>query len=94
MHVGAGVGYYTAILAEIVGPTGRITAIEIDPDLAGGARHNLGKGWPRVTVVAGDGFAFRPDRPADAIIVNLGVTHVSTAWLDALAAENGRFSCR
>ena len=35
-------------------------------------------------------FTFRPDRPADAIIVNAGVTHFSSAWLDALATENGR----
>jgi protein-L-isoaspartate(D-aspartate) O-methyltransferase len=41
-------------------------------------------------VVAANGFAFRPDRPADAIIVNAGVTHFSVAWLDSLAPENGR----
>ena len=31
VHVGAGTGYYSAILAEIVGRAGRVTAIEIDP---------------------------------------------------------------
>src|SRR5207245_3610703 len=41
-------------------------------------------------VVTTDGFAFRPDHPADAIIVNAGVAHLSLAWLDALAPENGR----
>jgi len=41
-------------------------------------------------VVAADGFAFGPDRPADAIIVNAGVTHFPSAWLDSLAPENGR----
>jgi protein-L-isoaspartate(D-aspartate) O-methyltransferase len=90
VHVGAGTGYYSAILAEIVGPDGRVTAIEIDPALAARARENLTPAWPQATVVAADGFAFRPDRPADAIIVNAGVTHFSPAWLDSLAAENGR----
>ena len=33
-HVGAGTGYYSAILAEIVGRSGRVTAIEIDPACA------------------------------------------------------------
>jgi protein-L-isoaspartate(D-aspartate) O-methyltransferase len=89
VHVGSGTGYYSAILAEIVGPAGRVTAIEIDPALAARAGENLGK-WPQVTVVAANGFTFRPDRPADAIIVNAGVTHFSSVWLDALAAENGR----
>ena len=40
-------------------------------------------------MVAADGFTFRPDRPADAIIVNAGVTRLSPAWLDALVMENG-----
>ena len=34
VHVGAGVGYYTAILRHLVGRTGRVTAIEYDPVLA------------------------------------------------------------
>lgn len=90
IHVGAGTGYYSAILAEIVGPTGRVTAIEIDPDLATRARNNLAAHWPQATVVAANGFTYRPDAPADAIVVNAGVTHLSLAWLDALAPENGR----
>jgi protein-L-isoaspartate(D-aspartate) O-methyltransferase len=90
VHVGAGTGYYSAILAEIVGPAGRITAVEVDPILAARAKENLAAAWPQATVVATDGFLFQPDRPADAIAVNAGVTHVSSVWLDALAAENGR----
>ena len=89
IHVGSGQGYYSAILAEIVGPTGRVTAIEIDPDLATKARRNLASDWPQATVVAADGFAYRADAPADAIIVNAGVTHLSLAWL-AVAPEKGR----
>ena len=33
-HVGCGVGYYTAILAEVVGAAGRVVGVEIDADLA------------------------------------------------------------
>jgi protein-L-isoaspartate(D-aspartate) O-methyltransferase len=90
IHVGAGQGYYSAILAEIVGRKGRVTAIEIDPSLAAEAQRNLADDWPQVVVVAADGFAYRPNAPADAIVVNAGVTHLSLAWLDALAPENGR----
>jgi protein-L-isoaspartate(D-aspartate) O-methyltransferase len=90
MHVGAGTGYYTAILAELVGPKGRVTAIEIDPDLARRTRENLDGDWPQVEVVAGDGFAYRPPVLTDAIIVNAGVSHIAPAWLDGLAPENGR----
>jgi protein-L-isoaspartate(D-aspartate) O-methyltransferase len=90
VHVGAGTGYYSAVLAEIVGREGRVTAIEIDPGLAARATENLASAWPQARVVKANGFAFRPELPADAIIVNAGVTHFSPAWLDSLAAENGR----
>jgi protein-L-isoaspartate(D-aspartate) O-methyltransferase len=89
VHVGAGAGYYTAILAEIVGPTGRVTAIEIDPQLASRARDNLAL-WRQTTVTVADGFAFRLDQPTDAIIVNAGVTHIAVNWLDALSANGSR----
>jgi protein-L-isoaspartate(D-aspartate) O-methyltransferase len=90
VHIGAGTGYYSAILADIVGRTGRVTAIEIDPMLAVRAKENLAAAWPQATVVAADGFLFQLDRPADAIVVNAGVTHFSPVWFDALAADNGR----
>ena len=90
IHVGAGLGYYSAIMAEIVGPGGRVTALEIDPDLAKRARANLARGWPQANVVAADGFAFRAEEPVDAIVVNAGVTHLAPPWLDSLNADNGR----
>ena len=34
LHLGCGMGYYTAVLAELVGPAGAVTAIEIDEPLA------------------------------------------------------------
>jgi protein-L-isoaspartate(D-aspartate) O-methyltransferase len=89
VHVGAGTGYYSAILAEIVGRNGKVAAVEIDPELAAAAQRNLAFAWPQAVVMATNGFALRPEEPADAIIVNAGVTHLSLAWVDSLA-ENGR----
>jgi protein-L-isoaspartate(D-aspartate) O-methyltransferase len=34
VHIGAGTGYYTAILACLVGPSGKVTGIEVDASLA------------------------------------------------------------
>lgn len=90
VHIGTGTGYYSAILAEIVGATGHVTAVEIDPGLAARSRENLAAAWPQASVVTADGFTFRPEWPADAVIVNAGVSHLSLTWLDALAPNNGR----
>ena len=82
LHVGAGTGYYTALLAELVGPTGHVEAYEIDPALAARAKRNL-TNFPTVTLWARSGVA--DDLPqADAIYVNAGITQPERAWLDAL----------
>lgn len=86
-HVGGGLGYYTAILSELVGEKGRVTAIEVDADLAARARQNLPP-WPNVDLHTGDGGEFDPG-PADAIFINAGVTHPHALWLDRLK-DGGR----
>jgi protein-L-isoaspartate(D-aspartate) O-methyltransferase len=81
-HLGCGVGYYTALMAEIAGPEGHVVASEIDPELAARAQANLA-GYTNVQVHAGDGAEFNPG-DCDAILINAGVTHPHTAWLDRL----------
>lgn len=81
-HVGAGTGYYTAILAEMVGPTGRVRAIEIDEDLAARARRSLAQ-WPQVEVVTGDGTVMAGG-PHDGIYVSAGAGRLAESWLAAL----------
>ena len=82
VHVGAGTGYYTAILAALVGPTGNVVAFEIQADLADCARENL-KHLPNVTVLS-DSAAEAHLPNADVIYVNAGATHPLPSWLDAL----------
>ena len=71
----AGVGYYTAILAELVGATGRMTAIEYDAELAARATANFAQ-TPHVRVVHGDGTRVLFE-PADVIYVNAGAISMS-----------------
>jgi len=82
VHVGAGVGYYTAILAQLVGPTGRVFAYEVDPAIAARAARTLA-GFDNVVVAARTGIA--PDLPkADAIYVNASAIEPFREWRDAL----------
>ena len=82
LHLGCGTGYYTAILAELTGPAGTVTAIELDLGLATRAREALAL-WPQVTVIHGDG-AKGPFELADAIVASAGATHPLAAWLAAV----------
>ena len=84
-HVGCGTGYYSAIMAEMVGVDGRVVAVEVDKALAQRARRNL-KGYQQVEVMNADGFSYEPGR-VDAILVNAGVTQPSQVWLDLLRAK-------
>jgi protein-L-isoaspartate(D-aspartate) O-methyltransferase len=83
LHVGAGTGYYTAVMAHVVAATGRVVAIEVDEALAARARLNVAA-MPWVEIHHGDGRA-PIDGTLDAILVNAGVTHPLDSWLDALA---------
>jgi protein-L-isoaspartate(D-aspartate) O-methyltransferase len=82
VHVGCGTGYYTAILAEVVGRRGCVTAIELDPGLAARAQQNLAP-LTHVHVVQGNGCEHDPGA-VDAIYVNAGATHPLPLWLDRL----------
>ena len=87
LHVGAGLGYYTALMAHCVGSAGRVVAYEAEPGLAGRAHANLAAmPWVELREEAA---ADRLDGAFDAILVNAGMTHPPAAWLDALA-EGGR----
>jgi len=81
-HLGCGVGYYTAMIAEVVGPSGSVVAIDVNPGLAARAKENL-SAYENVTVHAGDGATFDPG-PCDGMFINAGVTHPLPLWLDRL----------
>lgn len=87
LHVGCATGYYTALIAHVVGSIGRVAAVEVDEELCRTATSNLDP-WPWVEVRSGDGRAGPSDR-FDVILIHAGATHVETSWLDALA-DGGR----
>jgi len=87
LQIGTGSGYYTAILAELVGPNGRVDGIEIDAPLAKAAEGNLAA-WPTAHVRLGDASA-PIDGRWDLIVAFAGATAPHTWWLDALA-DGGR----
>ncbi len=81
-HVGAGTGYYTAILAHLVAPDGHVEAYEYEEDLAADAADNL-KAYLSVAVHSGTAFGVVLPR-ADIVYVNAGVLAPDPGWLRAL----------
>jgi len=82
IHVGGGSGYYTAVLAELTGPSGSVVAYEVEQQLAERATANLAD-YPGVAVKHLSG-AEGPLPTCDVIYVNAGATDPMDAWLDAL----------
>ncbi|MGQ9367888.1 protein-L-isoaspartate O-methyltransferase family protein [Azospirillum sp. ST 5-10] len=83
VHIGAGTGYYSALLGRLVGDSGRVLAVEVDAALAARARDALAP-YGNVTVVHGDG-ALWPQDAADVVYVSAHVSRPADAWLAALA---------
>jgi protein-L-isoaspartate(D-aspartate) O-methyltransferase len=81
-HIGAGTGYYSAILSVLALPRGTVNAIEIDENLARRARDNL-EPFENVSVIHGDATQL-PLPPSDLIYVNAGVVTPPVGWLKAL----------
>jgi protein-L-isoaspartate(D-aspartate) O-methyltransferase len=88
-QIGAGLGYYSAILSHLVGPTGSVFALEANPLLAKQCQRNLAS-YPNSTCLHADGstYPFKA-RSLDVLIVHGAATHVPRRWLESLN-EGGR----
>lgn len=82
IHVGAGTGYYSAIMAILTGPGGSVIAYELEKPLAAKAAANLLE-YPHITVQ--DCSATQAPLPeCDVIYVSAGATSPLDTWLHAL----------
>ncbi|GAA0989545.1 methyltransferase domain-containing protein [Nocardiopsis tropica] len=84
LEIGTGTGWNAAILSSLVGPTGSVISLEIDPEVAEHARERLaGTG---VQVVTG---GVPPEGAYDTVIATCAVRHIPEEWTVGLA-EGGR----
>jgi len=70
------------IIAEAVGPTSSVLAIECDEGLAARSRANL-RAWPHVNIVTGDGATFDLGE-FDVGYINAGASRLMPRWLAGL----------
>ncbi|MCZ6608142.1 MAG: protein-L-isoaspartate(D-aspartate) O-methyltransferase [Alphaproteobacteria bacterium] len=83
LEIGAGSGYQSAVLAEIVG---RVFTVEVVAELADAARERLRRlGYDNVEVLTGDGYRGWPENePFDAIMVTAAPTEIPETLTDQL----------
>lgn len=87
LQVGAGVGYYTAILSQLAGPDGQVTAYEVEATLANQAATNLAD-YSNVTVRHGNAATdLMGSETFDFIVSFAGVTHIPAMWASRLSAN-------
>ncbi|MGH3868286.1 MAG: methyltransferase, FxLD system [Pseudonocardiaceae bacterium] len=90
LEIGSG-GYNAALIAELVGETGAVTTVDIDPSVVDRARDCLAAaGYHKVSVVVADAEGGIPDHaPYDRVIVTAGAWDIPPAWSDQ-CADDGR----
>ncbi|WP_240777810.1 methyltransferase, FxLD system [Nonomuraea basaltis] len=90
LEIGSG-GFNAALIAEIVGPEGQVTTMDIDPEVTSGARRFLDSaGYSRVRVITADAeYGLENDAPFDRILVTVGAWDIPPAWRQQLA-KGGR----
>jgi protein-L-isoaspartate(D-aspartate) O-methyltransferase len=89
LEIGAGTGYNAALLAGLVGPSGRVVTVDISPEVADEARGHLSDaGVANVEVICGDGaLGWADGAPYDGIIVTAGASDLAPAWVGQLGPD-------
>jgi protein-L-isoaspartate(D-aspartate) O-methyltransferase len=88
LEVGSG-GYNAALIQELTGSGGKVTTVDIDPDITARARACLdAAGYNRVDVVLADANGGVPaGAPYDRIIITAGAWDVPPAWIAQLSPQ-------
>lgn len=89
LEIGTGPGYNAALMAHIVGETGKVITVEIDDDLTQAARAHLATaGFEQVQAICADGgYGVPEEAPFDRIILTVGAPDITPAWWDQLKPD-------
>lgn len=88
LQIGGGSGYYSAILASLVGKKGHVTAFELNPKVAKLGASAISQ-IPNLDFRIGDATSdlSKDDGPFDIIISYAGVTHPKRQWIEKLCEQ-------
>ena len=92
LDVGAGSGWTTALLAHLVGPTGEVLGVELEPDLVRFGSENLARTdqpWASIRQAQKGVLGWPDAAPYDRILVSAEAHEVPTELVEQLA-DDGR----
>lgn len=92
LDVGAGSGWTTALLGHLVGPTGLVVGVEIEPDLASWGEANVRRtpyAWASVRTAEPSVLGVPSEGPYDRILVSAAARSMPEELVSQLA-EGGR----
>src|SRR5215208_5724220 len=87
LEIGTGTGFNAALIASIVGPSGKVVTVDIQPDLVAYARERLDiAGYDWVQTIVGDGGYGHPDgAPYERIILTVASDVITPSWREQLS---------
>ncbi len=86
LDIGSGSGWTTALLAQIVGPKGKVCGVEIVPELADFGRQNLAKykfNWAEIKLATAE-LGYTPLAPFDKILASAAAEELPAELLGQL----------
>jgi protein-L-isoaspartate(D-aspartate) O-methyltransferase len=92
LDVGAGSGWTTALLAHLVGASGRVRGVELVPELVATGAANLaatGQGWATIEQAAAGVLGLPEEAPFDRVLVSAEAREVPEELVEQLT-EGGR----
>lgn len=90
LDVGAGSGWTTALLAHLVGPTGSVLGVELEPELVDFGARNLAstrRPWARIRLATAGVLGDPDGAPYDRILVSAAPDELPTELVDQLADD-------
>jgi protein-L-isoaspartate(D-aspartate) O-methyltransferase len=90
LDVGSGSGWTTALLARLVGPSGSVLGVELEPDLAAWGAENLGRQdtpWASIRAADPDVLGAPAEAPFDRVLVSAAARHLPDELVEQLTVD-------